>query len=652
MTEHQIYQVLTQHAVWYPNVAKAQAELLGLPAIAKFYRGLKSTKEQEDFKKHMQKYISIWLPECPFEVSTTNRYTITTYEAATTARRKIESGETIKYLCGNLVAMTPEEEEELDLNRRDFSVVRTVRKKTTSLFLGPARFANHDCMPNARLCQQGEEGMTIIARRDIQLGEEITVDYGDHYFGANNKECLCATCEKKGRNGWAPKEECDVTIMSPSSGSSKASPSQSRSRERIEKSDDDRSKSAKLSKPLRAGLKRDLSTGLNTPPESTEKASTLSEADIGDCDVDISGDELDTNARRTPRRRRRGQRLPRRKVKVEQSSGAQRPSKASSMSKLDMLAKTASADHAPAKYIDQWLGGTMGQTKLKTHTSVWMRPSLNIFATAAASNSVHCPGDYVNVQKLRGRSSLPLRTMTPFGDTSTLQGSSRGSLGRKHNDLTSARPRLLTPQDSDDIEGTEVLGEEGDDGEGEDSDSDLSESSDSSNLSGKIPRKPGDYIRTRALLVVRQARWVDCGTCDIPWVEIQEHTRVECPRCERHSKIYGYRWPKTVKRGENDAERVTDHRLINRTLKYHEEKAYPRRGHGLEKPATPEETKAMIEASSDEDDDEPRRLRRTQARDFGNGKKRPLEEMDHDPRLLESKNKKIRAGKGWYMLVE
>jgi histone-lysine N-methyltransferase SUV420H len=74
--------------------------------------------------------------------------------------------------------LTEEEEKSLKSAKRDFSIVVSSRKKSTSLFLGPARFANHDCDANARLTTQGSSGMDIVAARDIEIGEEITVSYG------------------------------------------------------------------------------------------------------------------------------------------------------------------------------------------------------------------------------------------------------------------------------------------------------------------------------------------------------------------------------------------------------------------------------------------------------------------------------------------
>lgn len=74
--------------------------------------------------------------------------------------------------------MTEEEEEVIKSTRRDFSIVVSSRSKSASLFLGPARFANHDCGANAKLMTAGSAGMEIIAVRDIGIGDEITVTYG------------------------------------------------------------------------------------------------------------------------------------------------------------------------------------------------------------------------------------------------------------------------------------------------------------------------------------------------------------------------------------------------------------------------------------------------------------------------------------------
>lgn len=174
-----------------------------LPGLAKYHRNLKTEDEKEHFVRHLRRYINMYLPDCPFEVVTTNRYTVETAEAAIVARRHIRRGETIKYLNGIQVELTEQEEKELS-SVTDFSIVISSRRKRPSLFLGPARFANHDCKSNAALNTTGHHSIYIQARRDIAPGEEITVTYGEDYFGDDNQECLCTTCETLQRNGWDP----------------------------------------------------------------------------------------------------------------------------------------------------------------------------------------------------------------------------------------------------------------------------------------------------------------------------------------------------------------------------------------------------------------------------------------------------------------
>mgnify|MGYP002775516296 CR=1 FL=1 len=58
----------------------------------------------------------------------------------------------------------------------------------------PMRYTNHSCQPNARLCiRQGR--VEFYALRDINPGEEITVDYGEtHHEGRLRCRCGVAGC--------------------------------------------------------------------------------------------------------------------------------------------------------------------------------------------------------------------------------------------------------------------------------------------------------------------------------------------------------------------------------------------------------------------------------------------------------------------------
>lgn len=87
-------------------------------------------------------------------------------------------------------------------------------------------------------------------------------------------------------------------------------------------------------------------------------------------------------------------------------------------------------------------------------------------------------------------------------------------------------------------------------------------------------RTPGDYTLCKTLLPTTYHRWVECRNCDEHFVQGDAYlTRIACPRCERHSKLYGYYWPKTDKEGKYDSEeRVLDHRTIHRFIDPEEER--------------------------------------------------------------------------------
>ena len=183
------------------DVTRARTELIKLPGIVTRYNVLMSF-EQKHFQYHLRQYINIYLPCCPFEVNTTVLYAATEPEACVQARKRIVKGEMIKYLSGTQVEMTEADETEL-CTRAPFSIIESSRKRRPSLFLGPARFVNHDCNANASLKTRGCYAVDVLALTDITPGEEITVDYGDHYFGDNNCRCLCLTCKQLLRNGHA-----------------------------------------------------------------------------------------------------------------------------------------------------------------------------------------------------------------------------------------------------------------------------------------------------------------------------------------------------------------------------------------------------------------------------------------------------------------
>ena len=60
------------------------------------------------------------------------------------------------------------------------------------------RYANHACRPNCRAEQHGRR-IFLVARRNIEPGEEITYSYGAVYFRAFIAPlgCRCASCRRR-----------------------------------------------------------------------------------------------------------------------------------------------------------------------------------------------------------------------------------------------------------------------------------------------------------------------------------------------------------------------------------------------------------------------------------------------------------------------
>ncbi|KAJ3909197.1 hypothetical protein F5879DRAFT_984991 [Lentinula edodes] len=195
-----------QHAV-----RNAVDDLVYLTPI-RYYLQNYTQKQINAFATHASRYFELYHPSGSIEISHTSRYSHRTgkSELCILATRNLAPGSVITELKGSMANLTDEEDRELkrtDLRnsdiRRDFSVIHSKSMKKNHLFLGPARFVNHDCDNNCELFREGRY-ITFRVLRPISIGEEITAHYGDCYFGRKNRHCLCETCEKKGRGGYAP----------------------------------------------------------------------------------------------------------------------------------------------------------------------------------------------------------------------------------------------------------------------------------------------------------------------------------------------------------------------------------------------------------------------------------------------------------------
>jgi histone-lysine N-methyltransferase SUV420H len=117
-------------------------------------------------------------------------------------------------------------------------------------------------------------------------------------------------------------------------------------------------------------------------------------------------------------------------------------------------------------------------------------------------------------------------------------------------------------------------------------------------------RVPGDYVLTAALLAEPASSWIVCKICEAAFLQKDAYfTRSSCPRCERHSKLYGYMWPKTDKEGKDDTEeRVLDHRTVHRFIHPAEERSSRKRERAsmISRAETREVSVAIVEKKVEE----------------------------------------------------
>lgn len=588
MLEEDIADRVRKHAIWEKDPAEAVCELLRLPGLRKFVGNMKDEKDQEQFKRHLKRYVNIYMPDCPFEVTTTNRYMITEHEASITARRDINPREEIKYLTGVQVAMTEEQEQKLELARKDFSLVISSRKKTRSLFLGPARFANHDCDANARLSTKGYDGMQIVAAKPIATGDEITVSYGEDYFGENNEECLCKTCETRGVNGWAPMRRVE----------------ESEDEEEVEEVEEDTQERSKKRKsesveptPRKKGrfMKRSPQPKLRASEHLREatlrKAHSTSSLPVNS--IEGSDTTSPTKAREMRNLQRDGLLTPL-TTSMDESSSSRDTSPQS-------LAQSPKSTHSTdaTSIDDEHSPETLPKIKIEAEI-LHENPTLGVatLITQTTTTTVNAP-----LPSLLFPDEDSTSDLSELSDSLEFDSEREQIVKRKYRP-TSRTTRSKSNNDHQAHIGTPIELTSDDVPEGW----------------VKNKRKPGDYMTSSACLSAKYSKWVECQTCDDMFVQADAYnTRKECPRCERHSKLYGFRWPKTEKEGKHDKEeRILDHRTVNRFVDPDEERELKQnktkkklKNSILERYSTPRSQRSSLSTSVDVDTPPKRRRKAT-----------------------------------------
>jgi histone-lysine N-methyltransferase SUV420H len=469
--------------------------------------------------------------------------------------------------------------------------------------MGPARFANHDCEANARLVTRGQAGIEIIACRDIELGEEITVTYSESYFGEDNCDCLCQTCEENVANGWKAEDgavsvhqSIEEDLFGAAQGYSLRRRRRDRSasvashassvttdiRPRILKSqrsqqmlgnrasttfsiDPDRLDTSKITKKRSADA-----ACLSSPPTTPAKRFKTNQYTVlpiplgpgilrGGSETETSGSSATsedgkgsvTDATTPESEKPEPHMLSPELSPVKQSSESADPLDSSRLEISEMLKKTDGS-----------------QTILPTTET---GPTGNSLGTGVMriSSLLNAEVDVIAGDSLPLSETLPLPESRPRPDSdttilaelSTADGISTPS-AKPTTELLSATPAsAVKPKRKP--RGAEAPPPE----------------------PTQRSRVPGDYTLTPLLLSEPETAWIHCTNCTTAFVQKNAYyTQANCFRCERHSKLYGYVWPKTQPAGKNDKEqRILDHRVINRFLHPEDEAKVRGRKHWKER---------------------------------------------------------------------
>ncbi|KAK3322812.1 histone-lysine N-methyltransferase set-9 [Apodospora peruviana] len=554
--------IVQTHLILDSNINTAEEKLLATNGLKRYINSLKTPKEKDDFKAHLRRYMSIYLPDCPFEVNTTNRYTIVTREASITARRFIRRNEVVKYLAGIQVVVTPEEEDEMALRKKDFSLVFSSRSKSTSLFMGPARFANHDCNANARLVTREQAGIEIIACRDIEVGEEITVTYSNHYFGDDNCECLCQTCEDNLVNGWK-QDDSGASLEKSIEGDLVAAARgySLRRRRRGESATGLGSRTPSVTPDIRPRIRRQhRSKQLLCDRASTTDSAAPEQAES--CNISPLGKrKRDLGAIGTPpvtplKRQKTTQYDV---IPISLGSASLRASAETELSRSPLSSQSGAGDAT-----DATSPGMESPELLPTPDPT---PIKRVVEFLKREDGITGPAPAHSTENQQ--TILPTIEDAPASNGLTEPATGTSEELAENAELNKESPVVLVPADAiiADKKPTDQLVARSDTDTTSENSADVAEREPSAEP-GRRKRVPGDYTLTPLLLSEPEMAWIHCTNCNTAFVQANAYvTRTNCPRCERHSKLYGYVWPKTQPAGPGDKEeRILDHREINRFL--------------------------------------------------------------------------------------
>lgn len=517
----------------YARVKPAVDILLQLRNVQR-YIWHKSQYQINAFATHMSRYLELYLPGGSIEVAQTSRYSHKTgkSELCVIAVKPLKPGQTITDLKGSMADLTAEEDEELKEirgagARRDFSVIFSHSRNVNHLFLGPARFVNHDCENNCELFRDGRY-ITFKVLRPIAAGEEITAHYGEDYFGKNNRRCLCATCEHKGIGGYAIESDWSLHSSESESNEPPAAPPQDKppNAQRRRRTELD-------------NLKENLTDLMKAPvlPVSASEDSEDDEKRKRKKRKEKKEKERNKETSRTRDRDATPSCAPSSKastngVPVSGTSGAaQLPTPSTTRSYRSTSSGTPKLDE----------GGDEARPSEKVKTQ---RQRNNVILTPPPSNKTHSADE----EESDSDADAPRRSTRSRTRTTTGKGKGKSS---------ASTSKSAASNDSDADESSSTSNE---------SDSDDSEETTSSEEESrrvyafrqrKLRDKANAWASARrngnaggsglgpsAATLAASKKGKTCIICK--WNELETKNELTCGRCKRHFNIYGAAWPSRI----------------------------------------------------------------------------------------------------------
>jgi len=187
--------------------------------VPQWWRQNETDEMKQRVNDHIQLYLKMWDPSSGYSIKPCFRYSQDGQDGVggtLVATCPYHRGEQIKELKGCIAVMTAEQQRNILVEGiNDYSVQYSTIKRQSQLWLGPASFLNHDCKPNAKIESTGPHTASVKAITDIKEDEEILIFYGKEFFGIDNCDCECRTCERRKMGIFKTEDETRKDTISP-----------------------------------------------------------------------------------------------------------------------------------------------------------------------------------------------------------------------------------------------------------------------------------------------------------------------------------------------------------------------------------------------------------------------------------------------------